>query len=56
MNTNTNTKLSNEPQNSRHELSEQALDSVTGGGRLGPGPMPIGPGFLPLNPQPLPPG
>ena len=49
MSTNTNTKPSNErPQDSRHELSEQALESVTGG-RLGPGPMA-------LNPQPLPPG
>lgn len=49
MTTNTNTKLANErPQPPSHELSEQALESVTGG-RLGPGPMP-------LNPQPLPPG
>jgi len=55
MSTNTKPKLSNERPSGR-ELSQEALDSVTGGGRLGPGPMPIGPGFLPLNPQPLPPG
>jgi hypothetical protein len=55
MSTQTNTKLSKRPQTSGHELSELALESVTGG-RIGPGPMPIGPGFLPLNPQPLPPG